>query len=416
MRPCAVLLQLLVVLPKPAAALRPSGGCRQNASGLNASAGGLTPFQLSVTDRHNLTMSRSYVLNLPPGPSPGPACNPGAQPPQLCPGVPASPCPPSGVCPSNTEPRKPVPLLLYFHGQGATATDAATTITNFVGVGNVNGFASVFLQGVGDEDGNCTSGWNVGGDSFPGGTGSMCTRLAWSEFGCHCSCCYQSCQALGHCTADGEGARCGWTTCFEDVDFVQQLLAVLQREVCLDMDQIYISGESNGGMMVYHLVRELPGTFAGIMPIYGLPLKGIADDRGALSPYLQDTSIMHWHDRWDNVIPTDGTLSSQGWAYDTLNRTLAQWIDLHNCTQAANPIATPGAGGTDGTALRRRVECVEWAGCSTGKTVISCEFDGQHGNWMQDNLLEDAFAWFLQHQQQQQQEAPRHRNTTAKAS
>lgn len=400
----AVVLQLLVVLPgllpKATVAPRPSAGCRLNASSSLNISGVLTPFQLSVTDRHNLTMSRSYLLNLPPDPAPGTACSPGAQPPQLCPGTPPSPCPPTGFCPASTVPRKPLPLLLYFHGQGAMASDAATTITNFVGVGNTDGFASVFLQGVGDEDGNCTSGWNVGGATFPGGTGSMCTRLAWSEFGCQCSCCYQSCQTLGHCTGDGEGARCGWTTCFEDVDFVRQLLAVLQREVCLDLDQIYASGESNGGMLVYHLIRELPNTFAGVMPIYGLPLKGIADDRGALSTQLQRTSIMHWHDRWDAVIPTDGTLSAQGWAYDTLNRTLSQWVALHGCAADARPIATPAAGGADSTAVRRRVACVEWPECRTGKTVMACEFDGQHGNWMADNLLEDAFAWFVQRQQQ----------------
>jgi hypothetical protein len=205
---------LLLLLAQRAAAPRPSAGCSSHNGtlpALNASAAPVE-LQLVVTDRHNLTMTRSYVLSLPATPQPhGPACTPGAQPPQLCPTVPPSACPPSGECPPSggRAPPKPLPLLLYFPGQTVDATDAAATITDFVGIGNQKGFATAFLQGVGAEDGNCSSGWNVGGTAHPGGIGSSCTRLAWSEFGCHCSCCYRSCQALGHCTADGEGAQCG---------------------------------------------------------------------------------------------------------------------------------------------------------------------------------------------------------------
>ena len=71
---------------------------------------------------------------------------------------------------------------------------------------------------------------------------------------------------------------------------------------------------------------------------------------------------------------------------------------LAGCKQQA--ASSPAAGGADSTAVRRRVACVEWPECRTGKTVMACEFDGQHGNWMADNLLEDAFAWFVQRQQQ----------------
>jgi hypothetical protein len=69
---------------------------------------------INVTDRNNLTARRQYILHLPQPARPG------------APGVNRS---------------RPLPLVLYFHGQGVQATDAATGAstggaTDFSGVGD----------------------------------------------------------------------------------------------------------------------------------------------------------------------------------------------------------------------------------------------------------------------------------------
>ena len=130
------------------------------ASNASAPINGTAINELLVTDRNRLNFTRQYVLNVPL---------------QVA--------------------RSPLPLLLYFPGQLVDAADAAATLTNFIGVGDEKGFATAFLQGVGDEDGNCSTGWNVGGT----GATSTCTRLAWSEFGCHCACCWHG-MSGGHWT------------------------------------------------------------------------------------------------------------------------------------------------------------------------------------------------------------------------
>jgi hypothetical protein len=127
------------------------------------------------------------------------------------------------------------------------------------------GFATVFLQGAdeawvqpngpapvpvpGLQD--CGAAWNVGGT----GDNTTCERMAWSEFGCACACCPPSCRALGRCTADGAGAGCGWTTCYDDVDFVQRLLAKLGAELCIDTARVFVAGES-GPLRRCHLDRK----------------------------------------------------------------------------------------------------------------------------------------------------------------
>ena len=70
---------------------------------------------------------------------------------------------------------------------------------------------------------DCSTGWNVGAT----GLTETCTREAWSPFGAAATCCYETCRQLGKCTDDGEGANCGWSTCFEDLDFFKKLLATV---------------------------------------------------------------------------------------------------------------------------------------------------------------------------------------------
>eukprot|EP01048_Picozoa_sp_COSAG05_P003767 COSAG05_NODE_181_length_14767_cov_9.554859_9_plen_408_part_00 len=305
---------------------------------------------------------------LPPQPPPPPGinCDPAVQPPQLCPGnvacppcgQPVCPCPapappaprfPIGVTaqydlpltdPGNLTfsrsymlhlprtygaPRTPVPLVMYFHMQMNDAADDATNY-NFTQMSDSNGFAIVLPQGVGDEDASaqsCSTGWNIDGT----GAIDTCTKQTWSQFGCSCSCCYKSCQQLGKCTADGQEAQCGWTTCADDVFFTEKLISHLSAEFCIDTSKIFAIGASNGGMFVHHIAKALPNTFRAVMPIYGLPLIG----RGLQPAGLASTSFLSLHDRWDNVIPIEGGLSSQGWRYESLAAVLANWTQLHGC-------------------------------------------------------------------------------------
>ena len=170
------------------------------------------------------------------------------------------------------------------------------------------------------------------------------------------------------------------------------MLATLGDQLCLDLDQVFVTGESNGGMMSHRLARAMPSTFAAVLPIYGLPLRGTAAAE-PLPANLSETSFLQLFDRWDNVIPPDGQLSSQGWYYDTVNETVKQWVDLHGCDAAATNMTTPFDGGA------RRLECVQHEGCDSGRLVALCWFDGLHGNWLEDAILENLSWWFVQQAQ-----------------
>lgn len=75
------------------------------------------------------------------------------------------------------------------------------------------------------------------------------------------------------CSSDYEGSHCGWATCYDDVAFVQATIAKIAQNRCIDLDAVYATGASNGGMFVHWLAAELShrndgiSLLAGIVPV-----------------------------------------------------------------------------------------------------------------------------------------------------
>jgi poly(3-hydroxybutyrate) depolymerase len=60
--------------------------------------------------------------------------------------------------------------------------------------------------------------------------------------------------SAGVCSGDGADANCGWATCEPDTDFVMDMIAQLQEELCVG--EIWLAGGSNGGMMTHGLYGQ----------------------------------------------------------------------------------------------------------------------------------------------------------------
>ena len=46
---------------------------------------------------------------------------------------------------------------------------------------------------------------------------------------------------------------CDWSSCYDDVGFLEFLIERIGSRWCLDLDSIHLSGISNGGMFAYFL-------------------------------------------------------------------------------------------------------------------------------------------------------------------
>ena len=96
----------------------------------------------------------------------------------------------------------------------------------------------------------------------------------------------------GHC--------CGWSQRHgvDDVQFVRDLVAALAAEWNVDLNHVYATGHSNGGMMSYRLGMEAPDLVTAIAPN--------AASRGVVGLPSLPVPVMVMHGRLDRNVPWQG--------------------------------------------------------------------------------------------------------------
>lgn len=269
--------------------------------------------------------------------------------------------------PSSYEHGTPAPLLFDYHGQYGRMGIGRGFTSNL----DDNGWIMVAAQGMGD--GSCGTGWNTGFER--GWDSSTCTNQASSG-----SCCYDSCLQIGGiCTGNGASANCGWTTCHSDTAFTASMLTKIGNELCIDLNAVFATGISNGGMLSYTLASDMPSTFRAVAPIVGLPLVKHTD----VPNNLGDLAVFHLHGTRDNVIPADGG-NGGGWLYESPDDVLTEYSVAANDGTSMRPFPTPFDGGN------QRFECTNY-GSSDGR-FVKCLYNAGHNA---PSNYEDTLFWYF---------------------
>lgn len=277
----------------------------------------------------------------------------------------------------------PSPVLLFFHGWGGDYRSCGKRCQSEAAD---RGFVSVAMTGYGPKNFNS---WRHGGSaSSPGPEGNTCTPSTkgycndYSNSGCDCS----------------KADNCWWTTCF---DSVQQTLAILdevEQNLCVDLDQIWAAGCSNGGMFTFELAsdeRSAP-RLAGIIPIVGLPHYGFST-----GPMVKGIHMMGWWGSKDTTVPPisntnnpDKTLdtSYRGWYYTSANKVMSDWTTGNDCAGSGlDPlVGSDWFNQSDENNLSCTVGCSE----SDSVRVVGCIFDGGHICY-KDYMWEPIFNFML---------------------
>ncbi|CAJ1404112.1 unnamed protein product [Effrenium voratum] len=273
----------------------------------------------------------------------------------------------------------PVPLLIGLHGQGFQADDYAST-RDFGSFGRDLGFVSVFPQGLDDAipgGADLGTGWNVG----TAGDDQTCVTDQVTAG------CYASCWLQNRC------GQCNWSGCYDERIFVSAVIDTVSSALCIDQTRIYVTGESNGGMLAHFLVQSLPGTFAAVAPWFGLPLLGYG--LGAEFELVRDrqncrqTAMLQLHGRQDDVMPLTGGVSGMGWVYEPLNKVQQGWAAVHDCDTAASLTSTYWDGGDS------KIECWEYKGCTSGRRIMRCYYEGAHMQVPDSGAADQITIWFL---------------------
>ena len=259
--------------------------------------------------------------------------------------------------PKHYHPNQKYPLFFYQHGWSGHDIDNM----NFLNESRRNGVISVFPQGMGDYPPDNQQSWNV---PYKPKDPAICLNTTQGM-------CYDSCKALGLCYA------CSWSTCYDDVQFIDELMVHLKKELCVDQEKTVISGASNGAMFVYYLAGQRPKLFKGWLLEYGQPLIGYLDAPKA----LKDTYFLSLHGRQDVLIPAAGGIDgSDEWIYESVDNMVKGWATTQDCDLSSyKRVKTPFDNYvTDATQSGYNLKCYEYTKGCQGR-VMRCKYKGTHG-------------------------------------
>ena len=133
-------------------------------------------------------------------------------------------------------------LVFDVHGYSGSAYDqmAIKWGSTWALTGMKNNFLVLWPDGMGDNPWGVKS-WDVSSTVGPKGRTCPVDRY-WPYFSCPYSC--SSCDV---------STSCEWNTCHDDIGFIEFAQQEVTNKWCVDLDQMHLSGFSNGGMMSYYV-------------------------------------------------------------------------------------------------------------------------------------------------------------------
>jgi polyhydroxybutyrate depolymerase len=177
--------------------------------------------------------------------------------------------------PSGIDAARPAPLALVFHGWGEDE-NAFLDAPVVTAEADARGFILVAARGTGSEGGDESyNSWTFRGSATGiGGDGQPICGNPETNYA------YKSCGPVGQGISQ---SGCAWTHCqTDDIAFVKALVAEVSSKACVDMDRVFATGGSNGGMFTWELGQnpETAPMLRAIAPLIGLPHRGFLDGPG----------------------------------------------------------------------------------------------------------------------------------------
>lgn len=220
--------------------------------------------------------------------------------------------------PSSYNGRQELPVAIFMHGYGGTATGTEAEVTqglNFYA--EKYGYVMVYPQGTWFMAGDTVetrwevTSWNHISDAFDTGPdGPICVHDE------NPSECPPECGTCG---------KCGWTSCHDDVGFLRQLVATVTSDFSVAADSVFVSGFSNGAMMTHRIACEASELFAAAALVGGRVERGFACTPQKRLPLLQMNGGS------DETVPDDGRISGGGYYYASTTSVTEHWNDGEAC-------------------------------------------------------------------------------------
>lgn len=260
--------------------------------------------------------------------------------------------------PTNYDPNVPTSLVLSIHGYTDTAggMESGTGMSYHADKYNyivIYPQATHFMSG-----GKLITSWNdLTCNASPGPDGPICSAN------------HTQYAIPSDCGPEVTKDSCNWCTCNDDLGYISQVLDEAEANLCVDLNRVYATGMSNGGMFTHRLGCNLANRFAAIVPVSGTLAKGFN-----CAPNSADQiSIMNIHGRDDDYVDVTGKESTDGYLYTPIDNVMALWAspESQGCDDEVTPYPTI-SDGISGMA------CTQHKDCKSGAEVVSCWWDAGH--------------------------------------
>lgn len=150
-----------------------------------------------------------------------------------------------------------------------------------------------------------------------------------------------------------------------DINFVKALIDKMVEQYDIDVNRVYLSGFSMGGMFTYHAMNRIPDKIAAFAPISGYPMGGTTANAG-----VRPLPIIHTHGTSDDVVNFNGVSGA-----------LNAWIQHNGCP--STPKITKNYRGA--SHITRYV----WGPGNENVEVVLMELAGK-GHWVSNDIVKSA--------------------------
>lgn len=262
--------------------------------------------------------------------------------------------------PSGYDQSESSPMLVFLHGFGGTATGTEAEVTQGLNrYAERYGYVVVYPQGTWFMDGNDpenqweVTSWNHISDGFDRGPdGPICTPDAIRTP------CPPECGSCG---------SCGWTSCNDDVGFLNKLFAAVNEELKVDPARQFIAGFSNGAMMANRYACDASANVAAVALVGGRVEPGFECMPTRPLPLLQINGGK------DTTVPFDGGASHDGYFFASTKAIESHWFDARACNVERETWLSPLIAGEN-------VQCTMACG-DTAHPAIDCVWPEGNHRW-----------------------------------
>ena len=194
--------------------------------------------------------------------------------------------------------------------------------------------------------------------ALPFGTAPLDTETCCPLVGCDEECC-RSGGALspGNACSFNAGSCCGVGASrdIDDISFARAMIEWMEEQMCLDPNNVFATGFSNGGMITNRVACQASQLFKGVGPVAGnIRLGGSFDQCAPTTPVS-----------WISVCGTvDGACTAD------FDETAETWSRLNGCASGPSP-----------TFVSATTRCEAWSDCAEGSFVEKCWVEDLGHEW-----------------------------------